>query len=240
MIRVENLSRSFGSFKAVKEISFTVEKGDILGFIGPNGAGKSTTMRMITGYLTPSSGQVFIDDLELSKNEALAKSKIGYLPESAPMYSEMTVESFLKFAADIRGLKGKAKKEAVDKVLELCFLEDRRHQIISTLSKGYKQRACFAQAIIHNPPVLILDEPTDGLDPNQKRKMREIIRDFGKDKAVIFSTHILEEVELICTRVILIDQGVKKIDESKDEFIKKSDSLHETFYNLTTGDQANA
>ena len=240
MIRVENLTRNFGNIKAVKGISFELQKGEILGFIGPNGAGKSTTMRMITGYLTPSSGKVYIDGLDMANNEAAAKKLIGYLPESAPMYGEMTVEGFLNFSAEIRKMSRKEKKQAVQKVIELCFLENVRYQVINTLSKGYKQRTCFAQAIIHNPPLVILDEPTDGLDPNQKRKMRQVIQDFGKDKAVIFSTHILEEVELICSRVILIDQGIKKIDESKEEFMQKSASLHETFYQLTNGGGQNA
>ena len=233
MIRVENLCRNFGSIKAVKGISFELKEGEILGLIGPNGAGKSTTIRMITGYLTPSEGQVFIDDLLLSDNEALAKSHIGYLPERAPMYGEMTVEAFLDFAADIRGFSKKERKAAVARVLEECFLEHVRYQRLDTLSKGYRQRTCFAQAIIHNPSVVILDEPTDGLDPNQKREIRKIIKSIGEKRSVIFSTHILEEVEHICDRVILIDKGEVKVDEAKEEFMARSEKLHESFYELT-------
>ena len=233
MIRVENLCRNFGPIKAVKGISFELKEGEILGLIGPNGAGKSTTIRMITGYLTPSEGKVYIDDLLLNENEALAKSHIGYLPERAPMYGEMTVEAFLDFAADIRGFSKKERKEAVERVLKECFLEHVRYQRLDTLSKGYRQRTCFAQAIIHNPSVVILDEPTDGLDPNQKREIRKIIKSIGEKRSVIFSTHILEEVEHICDRVILIDKGEVKVDEPKAEFMGRSEKLHESFYELT-------
>ena len=237
MIKVENLCRNFGEIKAVKNISFNIEKGDILGFIGPNGAGKSTTMRMITGYLTPSSGSVEIAGKLLADNESACKENIGYLPESAPMYGDMTVLNFLKFCCEIRGVSGSARKKAVEKVLDDCFLHSVKHQLINTLSKGYRQRTCFAQSILHDPPILILDEPTDGLDPNQKYEIRKIIRNFGKDKAIILSTHILEEVESLCTRVILIAQGEKKADESLEEFKARGESLAETFRQLTTGER---
>jgi len=235
MIKVENLCRNFGEIKAVKNISFNIEKGDILGFIGPNGAGKSTTMRMVTGYLTPSSGSIEINGKTLVDNESVCKENIGYLPESAPMYGDMTVLSFLKFCCEIRGISGNEKRKAVEKVLDDCFLHGVKHQLINTLSKGYRQRTCFAQSILHDPPILILDEPTDGLDPNQKYEIRKIIRNFGKDKAIILSTHILEEVESLCTRVILIAQGEKKADESLEEFKKRNTSLADTFRELTTG-----
>ena len=235
MIKVENLCRNFGEIKAVKNISFNIEKGDILGFIGPNGAGKSTTMRMITGYLTPSSGSVEINGLPLVDNESSCKENIGYLPESAPMYGDMTVLNFLKFCCEIRGLSGTTKQKAVEKVLDDCFLHNVKHQLINTLSKGYRQRTCFAQSILHDPPILILDEPTDGLDPNQKHEIRKIIRNFGKDKAIILSTHILEEVESLCTRIILIAQGEKKADESLEDFKARGPSLANTFRELTTG-----
>ncbi|MCM8530309.1 MAG: ATP-binding cassette domain-containing protein [Lentisphaeraceae bacterium] len=235
MIKVENLCRNFGEIKAVKNISFSVEKGDILGFIGPNGAGKSTTMRMITGYLTPSSGTVEINGKNLLDNESFCKDSIGYLPESAPMYGDMTVRNFLLFCGDIRGMSTQERKTAVDSVIEKCFLQKVEHQTISTLSKGFRQRTCFAQSILHDPPVLILDEPTDGLDPNQKYEIRKIIRNFGKDKAIILSTHILEEVESLCNRVILLSQGEKKADEPIAEFTARNSKLSATFRELTVG-----
>ena len=235
MIKVENLCRNFGDIKAVKDVSFWVKKGEILGFIGPNGAGKSTTMRMITGYLSPSSGTVELDGKSLIDNESLCKEVIGYLPESAPMYMDMTVSAFLDFCGDIRGMSRKERKAAVQRVIKECFLEKVRHQVISTLSKGYRQRTCFAQSILHDPPVLILDEPTDGLDPNQKYEIRRIIRNFGKNKAIILSTHILEEVESLCTRVILIDQGQVQADESVEAFAARNKNLSATFRSLTVG-----
>ncbi len=235
MIKVENLCRNFGEIKAVKNISFSVEKGEILGFIGPNGAGKSTTMRMITGYLTPSSGTVEIEGKPLVENETFCKQMIGYLPESAPMYADMTVISFLNFCCDIRGMSKKERKEATARVIKDCFLEKVKYQVIGTLSKGFRQRTCFAQSILHDPPILILDEPTDGLDPNQKFEIRKVIRNFGKNKVVILSTHILEEVESLCSRVVLISQGEIKADEPLGEFLERGDSLSKTFRELTLG-----
>jgi ABC-2 type transport system ATP-binding protein len=235
MIKVEGLSRSFGEIKAVKNVSFSVNKGEILGFIGPNGAGKSTTMRMITGYLSPSSGSVEIEGKALADNESLCKKMIGYLPESAPMYGDMTVLSFLDFCCDIRGMKRKERKEATARVIKDCFLEKVRYQTIGTLSKGFRQRTCFAQSILHDPPILILDEPTDGLDPNQKFEIRKVIRNFGRDKVIILSTHILEEVESLCTRVILISNGEIKADDSIEDFKARGPSLSETFRLLTNG-----
>ena len=218
MISVENLSKSFGQKLAVDDISFEVKKGEVLGFLGPNGAGKSTTMRMVTGYLPSTSGEVVIDGINVADDPISAKQKIGYLPESAPLYSDMTVSSFLSFIAELRG-KGKSD---VEDAIDTCFLGPVRRQSIDTLSKGYRHRTCLAQSILHDPEILVLDEPTDGLDPNQKQEVRNLIKRMGEDKAIIFSTHILEEVEAACTRAIIIDQGRVVADGSPDELKAKA------------------
>ena len=207
MISVENLSKHFGSKTAVDGISFSVERGEVLGFLGPNGAGKSTTMRMVTGYIPPTSGTVMVGGHNMWTDSVPAKKLIGYLPENAPAYTDMTVKGFIGFAAEVRGLGGADKANAVDRVVEMCFLENVLHQSVDTLSKGYLHRTCLAQSIVHDPDILILDEPTDGLDPNQKHEVRNLIKRMGEKKVIIFSTHILEEVEAACTRAIIVDQG---------------------------------
>ena len=207
MIQIENLVKSFGAKRAVDGISFTVERGEVLGFLGPNGAGKSTTMRMITGFMPPTSGRVKVGGYDVAESPLEAKRLIGYLPENAAAYPDMTVRGFLNFAAELRGLAGAARKSAVNRVIDLCFLDSVLRQSIETLSKGYKHRTCLAQALIHDPDVLIMDEPTDGLDPNQKHEVRNLIRELGRNKAIVFSTHILEEVDAACTRAIIIDRG---------------------------------
>src|SRR2546425_9148249 len=207
MIKVHNLAKMFGTKRAVDGVSFSVERGEVLGFLGPNGAGKSTTMRMITGFIPPTDGSVTVGGFDIVEQPIEARRLIGYLPENAPAYTDMTVYGFLQFCAEIRGLRGDAKKNAVNRVVEMCFLESVLHQSVETLSKGYRHRTCFAQAIIHDPEVLIMDEPTDGLDPNQKHEVRTLIRKMGQTKAIIFSTHILEEVEAACSRAIIIDRG---------------------------------
>ncbi|MEI6351975.1 MAG: ATP-binding cassette domain-containing protein [Verrucomicrobiota bacterium] len=207
MIKVRNLKKHFGPKVAVNGVSFSVEKGEVLGFLGPNGAGKSTTMRMITGFIPPTGGDVSVGGFNVVTDPIAAKRLIGYLPENAPSYGDMSVSGFLGFAAELRGLRGDAKRKAVNRAIEMCFLEPVIHQSIETLSKGFKHRTCFAQSIIHDPEVLILDEPTDGLDPNQKHEVRTLIRTMGEKKAIIFSTHILEEVEAVCSRAIIIDRG---------------------------------
>ncbi len=207
MIEVRSLVKAFGQKLAVDHISFDVAKGEVLGFLGPNGAGKSTTMRVIAGYLSASSGVVTVGGKDVETSPLEAKQQIGYLPENAPSYGEMDVLGFLRFAGELRGLRGAALTQAVNSALETCFLTNVRNQSIDTLSKGYRHRVGLAQAIIHDPPVLILDEPTDGLDPNQKHEVRSLIRRMGETKAIIFSTHILEEVEATCSRVIIIDNG---------------------------------
>lgn len=222
MIEVENLHKHFGAKVAVDGISFTVKKGEVLGFLGPNGAGKSTTMRMVTGFLPPTQGRVSVGGADIEENEIEAKSKIGYLPEAAPLYSDMTVEGFLRFAAEMRRVPAREISAAVDRAIETTFLEPVRHQSVDTLSKGYRHRTCFAQSIIHDPEVLILDEPTDGLDPNQKQEIRQLIRRMGETKAIIFSTHILEEVEASCTRAIIIDRGRIIADGTPAELMAKA------------------
>lgn len=223
MIKVQNLSKSFGPKVAVNGVSFTVERGEVLGFLGPNGAGKSTTMRMITGFIPPSAGSVKIGEFDMIAQPIQAKRLIGYLPENAPAYTDMTVCGFLNFTAELRGLRGEEKKKAVERAVEMCFLEAVVHQSVETLSKGYRHRTCFAQSIIHDPDVLVLDEPTDGLDPNQKHEVRGLIRRMGEKKAIVFSTHILEEVEAACTRAIIIDRGQIVANGTPAELKQRSD-----------------
>ncbi len=223
MIKVENLTKIFGAKRAVDGVSFSVERGEVLGFLGPNGAGKSTTMRMLTGFLPPSSGTVTVGGFDMGEQPIPAKKLLGYLPESAPAYTDMTVHGFLNFAAEIRGLRGETRKTAVRRVVDLCFLEGVLHQNVDTLSKGYRHRTCFAQSIIHDPDILVLDEPTDGLDPNQKHEIRQLIRKMGEQKAIIFSTHILEEVDAACTRAIIIDRGVIVANGTPEVLRRKSE-----------------
>ena len=223
MIKVDNLVKVFGTKRAVDGISFGVERGEVLGFLGPNGAGKSTTMRMITGFIAASSGKASVGGHDIVTDPIAAKRLIGYLPENAPAYTDMTVNGFLGFTAEIRGLRGDAKKKAVNRAVELCFLENVLHQSVETLSKGYRHRTCFAQSIIHDPEVLILDEPTDGLDPNQKHEIRTLIRRMGEKKAIIFSTHILEEVDAVCSRAVIIDRGRIVANGTPEQLRQKSE-----------------
>jgi ABC-2 type transport system ATP-binding protein len=225
MLTVSGLIKDFGTFRAVDGISFEVPKGQILGFLGPNGAGKSTTMKMLTGFLEPTAGTAVVGGRDVVKDSIGVRRLLGYLPESAPSYGEMTVVEFLRFVAEMRGLKGGAREAAAHRMRETCFLSDVWHQPIETLSKGYRQRVGFAQALIHDPPVLVLDEPTDGLDPNQKHEVRQLIRRMGQDKTIILSTHILEEVEAICRRAIIIAQGRIVADATPEDLMRQS-SLH--------------
>ena len=239
MIKVRNLKKNFGQKLAVNGISFTVEKGEVLGFLGPNGAGKSTTMRMITGFIPPSAGEISVGGHDIVSDPLPAKRLIGYLPENAPSYGDMTVSGFLGFAAELRGLQGGARQRAVSRVIEMCFLESVRHQSIDTLSKGFRHRTCFAQSILHDPPVLILDEPTDGLDPNQKYEVRTLIRKMGEKKAIIFSTHILEEVEAVCSRAIIIDRGQIVANGTPSELKRRSDTAGAVTIRLAEGSASN-
>jgi ABC-2 type transport system ATP-binding protein len=240
MIEVENLTKQFGSKVAVDHLTFTVRKGEVLGFLGPNGAGKSTTMRMITGFFPPTNGDAKICGVSIVDQPRLAKTKIGYLPESAPLYNDMTVVGFLKFCASVRGIHGSAKKDAVERVIDTCFLNSVAQQAIETLSKGYRHRTCLAQALLHDPEVLILDEPTDGLDPNQKFEVRQLIKRLGASKAILFSTHILEEVEASCTRAVIVDRGKIVADGTPAELIAQSTtgSLTDLFRAVTSADTA--
>ena len=206
-IVVESLRKQFGAFTAVDGISFDVRRGEVVGFLGPNGAGKSTTMRMITGFLAPSGGQIRVDGLDVCKHPTQVKQRIGYLPEGAPAYGEMTVTGFLGFIADIRGYRGAEKQERIQSAIRKANLGSVIHKPIETLSKGFKRRVGLAQAILHDPPILIMDEPTDGLDPNQKHEVRELISEMAQDKAILISTHILEEVNAICDRAVIIAHG---------------------------------
>src|SRR5438132_2486103 len=223
MIKVNNLVKLFGTKRAVDGVSFSVDRGEVLGFLGPNGAGKSTTMRMLTGFIPPSEGSASVGGFDIVEQPIPARRLIGYLPENAPAYTDMTVYGFLNFAAEIRGLRGDAKKKAVNRVVEMCFLESVLHQSVETLSKGYRHRTCFAQSIVHDPEVLVLDEPTDGLDPNQKHEVRGLIKRMGERKAIVFSTHILEEVEAACTRAIIIDRGQIVANGTPAELKQRSD-----------------
>ncbi len=237
MIRIENLTRHFGAFTAVDNLSFQVQPGEVLGFLGPNGAGKSTTMKMITGFLQPSSGRVDIFGYDMWRNPLPAKKMLGYLPEGAPSYGEMSVQSFLAFIADVRGLRGVDKKRAIAAAAEKSALTEVMAQTVDTLSKGYRRRVGIAQAILHDPQVLILDEPTDGLDPNQKHHVRELIRSLSQEKLVIVSTHILEEVSAVCTRAMIIARGKLVVDETPTALAARATTgrLDDVFRQLTGG-----
>ena len=206
-VRIHQLSKIYGTQKAVDAISFEAKKGEVLGFLGPNGAGKSTTMKIATGYLPPSQGTVELCGIDVMKDSVKARKKVGYLPEHNPLYLEMYVHEYLHFMAGLSGIKGKEAKERVKEMVELCGLSREQHKKIGALSKGYRQRVGLAQALLHDPEVLILDEPTTGLDPNQLVDIRQLIKTISKDKTVILSTHIMQEVKAICDRVVIINQG---------------------------------
>ena len=222
MIVVDALSKQFGQFQAVDEISFEVQRGEVVGFLGPNGAGKSTTMKMLTCYLPPTSGNAEVNGFSINSQRLQVQEQIGYLPESAPSYNEMQVEEFLSFIGEVRGYTGSELRRRVGRDLELTSLQEARKQIIDTLSKGFRQRTCLAQALIHDPPVLILDEPTDGLDPNQKHEVRELIRRMSEERTILVSTHILEEVEAVCTRALIISEGRLVGLGTPDELLSQS------------------
>ena len=222
MIEAKKLRKVFGPIEAVKGVSFSVEKGEALGFLGPNGAGKSTVMRMLTCFITPTSGTATIGGHDILTDSMEARRLIGYVPENSPTYSDMTVTGFLKFIGQMRGYAGKELLERVDRVVEMCWLESVVGQSTETLSKGYQRRVGLAQALLHDPPILILDEPTDGLDPNQKHEVRLLIQKMTADKAIIISTHILEEVDSVCTRAVIITRGQMVADATPAELRRRS------------------
>ncbi len=237
MIEAENLVKDFGSIRAVDHISFELKKGDILGFLGPNGAGKSTTMKMITGFLQPTSGTARVGGHDIQKEPIEAKKLFGYLPENGPLYQEMTPLEFLGFIADMRGIKNRVDREKnLQRVMEICHLQGVRHQPIETLSKGFRQRVGMAHAILHDPECLIMDEPTDGLDPNQKQEVRRLIASMASDKAILLSTHILDEVESMCNRIIIIAEGSIIADETPEALRRRHPRYNAVELDLDHGD----
>jgi ABC-2 type transport system ATP-binding protein len=239
MISVTNLRRRFGPVVAVDDISFEVAKGEVLGFLGPNGAGKSTAMKMLACFIPPDSGTASVCGHDILRDPIGVRKSMGYLAENAPAYGEMTVGSFLSFICDAREIRGKARHEAIDHITSLCAIESVYHQTIETLSKGYRRRVGLAQALIHDPDVLILDEPTDGLDPNQKHEVRHLIEKMSKDKCIIVSTHILEEVDAVCTRSIIIAKGKILVDDTPGALKERyQSSLDGVFRMITKGESA--
>lgn len=236
MLEAKGLLKHFGPVKAVNGISLTVQKGEVLGFLGPNGAGKSTTMKMLTGYIQPTEGSAHVCGVDVAEEPIAAKARLGYLPEGAPAWGDMTPASFLSFIADSRGLSGDDKAAAIDNAVQKVHIGNVLHQPIETLSKGYQRRVGLAQAILHDPDVLILDEPTDGLDPNQKHEVRQLIASMRQDKAIIISTHILEEVDALCTRAVIIDQGRVVMDGTPAELKAKSKWEGAVSVELSTSD----
>lgn len=230
-IKTVNLCKYYGSIKAVDDFNFSAQKGQIIALLGPNGAGKSTLMNMISGFLSPTSGDVFVEDVNIADNPTLIKQKIGFLAEGSPLYPDMSVKMFLKYMADLRGVD----KNSLQTAVELANIGNVLNQKIETLSKGYQRRVGFAQSILHNPDILLLDEPTDGLDPNQKEHMRNLIAKMGKQKTILISTHLLEEAETVCNRIVLINKGRLTADGSLQDILQtaKAKSLDEAFKKLT-------
>lgn len=233
MIEADGLSKFYGPFAAARGISFKVNKGELVAFLGPNGAGKSTTMKMLTGYLSPSEGVARIAGHDMARDRIEGSKKLGYLPENGPLYPDMTPFSLLNFFADARGLASDYKKTRVEAVVELCDLKSVVHKAISKLSKGFRQRVGMAQALLHEPDVLILDEPTAGLDPNQIREVRNTMRKLGETKTILLSTHILQEVEAMASRVVMINEGRKVFEGSVAELRQIKGDLAEAFHKLT-------
>lgn len=247
MLEVTRLSKTFGKRQAVRQLSFQVNAGDVVGFLGPNGAGKSTSMKMLSGFLAPCAGQIRLQGLDMQRQRRPGQQRLGYLPEGAPAYGEMSVVDFLRFIGQIRGLRGQQLQIRLDQLQQQLSLDQVRNQRIDTLSKGFVRRVGLAQAIIHQPPLLLLDEPTDGLDPNQKHQVRELISRLATNCTIIISTHILDEVSALCNRVLLLHQGRLLVDETTEQFLSRapaelkcnrSQALDLVFRQLTTADIA--
>jgi ABC-2 type transport system ATP-binding protein len=238
MIHVSNLTKYYGDYAAVQNVSFDVPRGKVVGFLGPNGAGKSTTMRILAGYLTATSGRATIDGLDVFWQPVDVRRRIGYMPESCPLYPELRVAEYLTFRGGIKGLHGRACKHRLEYVLERCWLRDVRRQLVGTLSKGYRQRVGLADALLHNPPVLILDEPTAGLDPSQIRETRHLIRELGREHTILLSTHILSEVEITCEQAIIINRGRVAAAGRLDDLRRGGQSLEEMFVRLVEQEEA--
>ncbi|HVR28576.1 MAG TPA: ATP-binding cassette domain-containing protein [Thermoanaerobaculia bacterium] len=224
LVRVEDLRKHYGPIRAVDGISFEVRRGDVLGFLGPNGAGKTTAMKLVTGFLEPDTGSIEVAGLDVALHPIEARRRLGYLPENAPAYGEMTVDGFLRFVAEARGVAGAP--GAIDRVVDATGLRRVRHQTVETLSKGFKRRVGLAQAMIHDPEILILDEPTDGLDPNQKVLIQDLIANLSQDRCVILSTHILDEVEKVCNRAIILSQGRILVDSTPADLVAQAPGHH--------------
>ncbi len=238
LIEIERLTKRFGAFTAVDDVSFRVDRGEVLGFLGPNGAGKSTTMRMLAGFMTPTAGTARICGEDVVDRPVAAKRQLGFLPEGAPTYPEMTVAGFLGFCGRARGYRGSELADRVARAMGLTQLEGVRLQPVETLSKGFKRRVGLAAALLHDPPVLVLDEPTDGLDPNQKHEVRTLIRGMAAEKAIVISTHILEEVAAVCTRAVVIARGRIVADATPADLAARGPSLDQVFRDLTLAEAA--
>ena len=234
LLSVNNLQRSYGMLRAVQNISFDLHKGEVLGFLGPNGAGKSTTMQMLSGVLAPDAGEIIIAGIDSAKQPVSAKAKIGFLPETPPLYPDLTVQEYLRYAAQLHKVSGSKIHRAVQHVLEICGLQQHTKKLIGQLSKGYQQRVGFAQAIVHKPDIILLDEPTNGLDPNQIREIRELIQQLGKEHAIVLSSHILPEVEATCTKVLIIHNGAVVFSDQMKNL--KPQKLEQLFIELTCRD----
>jgi ABC-2 type transport system ATP-binding protein len=236
LIHVGNLTKFYGDYPAVRNVSFDVPRGQVVGFLGPNGAGKTTTLRILAGFLNATSGRAVIDGYDVFWQPVEVRRRIGYVPENCPLYSEMRVTEYLRFRAGIKGLHGREAKQRVTYVLSRCWLEDVRRQLIGTLSKGYRQRVGLADSLLADPPVLILDEPTSGLDPAQIRETRKLIKELGEEHTLLFSTHILSEVEMTCERVLIINRGQLAADGAVSELRQTHGNLEEFFIRLTEGE----
>ncbi|MFL2783829.1 MAG: ABC transporter ATP-binding protein, partial [Dehalococcoidia bacterium] len=228
-IQVQDVNKNFGQFKAVQDLSFNIKKGEIVGFLGPNGAGKTTTMRLLTSYYTPDTGKILINGVDNAEHDLETRKSIGYLPENNPLYEDLLVSEYLSFIADLRGMKGPVRKNNLEQTIEEAGLSEVFHRPISELSKGYHQRVGLAGAILHRPSILILDEPTEGLDPNQRISMRDLVKSLGVERTVLVTTHVMQEVETTCERVLVINRGRLIADSPVEDILKLTPSLRRVY-----------